>query len=33
MDVALQVRKHLPRDPQSTVSIVDQYCTYYSNQE
>lgn len=31
MDVALQVRKHLPRDPESTVSIIDQYCSNYQD--
>jgi SRSO17 transposase len=31
MDVALQVRKHLPRDPQATIEIVDEYCTPYQD--
>jgi len=26
MDVALQIRQHLPRDPEPTSAIVDNYC-------
>jgi len=26
MDVELQIRKHLPRDAQPTVAIIDEYC-------
>jgi len=29
MDVALQVRQHLPRDAQPTIGFVDEYCCYY----
>ena len=31
MDVALQVDKHLPRDPEPTIAIVDNYCTSYQD--
>jgi len=31
MDVAPQVHKHLFRDPEPTVSIVDQCCTDYED--
>jgi len=31
MDVALQVRQHLPREPQPTIAIVDEYCAYYQD--
>ncbi|MDI9637988.1 IS701 family transposase [Geitlerinema splendidum] len=29
MDVELQILKHLPRDAQPTVSLIDQYCSHY----
>jgi SRSO17 transposase len=29
MDVAEQVCKHLPRTPETTIPLVDQYCAYY----
>jgi SRSO17 transposase len=29
MDVELQIFKHLPRDAQKTVSLIDEYCSYY----
>ena len=29
MDVELQIRKHLRRDAQPTVSLVDEYCSEY----
>ncbi len=29
MDVELQILKHLPRSPDTTVSVVDQYCDSY----
>jgi len=29
MDVELQILKHLPRDPEPTVSVVDEYCESY----
>ena len=31
MDVELQILKHLPRDPQPTVSIIDEYCSFYKD--
>lgn len=31
MDVAEQVCKHLPRTPESTILLVDQYCSYYQD--
>ena len=31
MDVAEQVRKHWPRNPQTTVTSLDQYCQYYQD--
>jgi SRSO17 transposase len=31
MDVAEQVCKHLPRTPEATIPLVDQYCTYYQD--
>lgn len=31
MDVELQILKHLPRDPQPTVSIIDEYCSEYKD--
>ncbi|NEO01969.1 MAG: IS701 family transposase [Moorea sp. SIO3I7] len=31
MDVELQVLKHLPRDPQLTVSVIDSYCQTYKD--
>ena len=31
MDVELQILKHLPRDAQSTVSVIDDYCTIYKD--
>jgi SRSO17 transposase len=31
MDVAEQVYKHLPRTPEATIPLVDQYCTYYQD--
>ncbi|QDZ41428.1 IS701 family transposase [Euhalothece natronophila Z-M001] len=31
MDVALQIRQHLPRDPEPTSAIVDNYCGYYQD--
>lgn len=29
MDVELQILKHLPRDAQPTVSLINEYCSYY----
>ena len=29
MDVELQIKKHLARSPETTVSVVDQYCESY----
>lgn len=31
MDVAEQVSKHLPRTPEPTIPLVDQYCSYYQD--
>jgi SRSO17 transposase len=31
MDVELQILKHLARDPQPTVAIVDEYCAEYKD--
>ncbi len=31
MDIAEQVCKHLPRTPESTIPLVDQYCAYYQD--
>jgi hypothetical protein len=31
MDVELQILKHLKRDAQSTVSIIDEYCQEYED--
>ena len=31
MDVELQILKHLPRDPQPTVAIIDSYCAEYKD--
>ena len=31
MDVELQILKHLKRDAQSTISIIDQYCEAYND--
>lgn len=31
MDVELQILKHLPRDAQPTVAIVDEYCAEYKD--
>jgi SRSO17 transposase len=31
MDVELQVLKHLARDPQPTVGIIDEYCASYKD--
>ncbi len=31
MDVELQIRKHLPRDTQPTVAIIDEYCAEYKD--
>ena len=31
MDVELQILKHLKRDAQTTVSIIDQYCEAYND--
>lgn len=31
MDVALQVRKHLPRQPQPTLATIDGYCSNYQD--
>ena len=31
MDVELQILKHLPRDAQPTVSIIDRYCEGYND--
>ncbi len=31
MDVELQIRKHLPRDAQPTVAIIDEYCAEYKD--
>ncbi|AUC61979.1 hypothetical protein AA637_12885 [Cyanobacterium sp. HL-69] len=30
MDVAQQIRKHLPRNPMDTVPVIDDYCSAYS---
>jgi SRSO17 transposase len=29
MDVELQILKHLPRNTQKTVELIDSYCSYY----
>jgi SRSO17 transposase len=29
MNVELQILKHLPRDAQKTVGLIDSYCSYY----
>lgn len=31
MDVELQILKHLKRDARPTVSVIDQYCSTYSD--
>ncbi len=31
MDVELQILKHLKRDAQPTVAIIDQYCEAYND--
>jgi len=31
MDVALQIRKHLPRDSEPTLAVVDDYCSNYQD--
>jgi hypothetical protein len=31
MDVALQILKHLARDAQPTVSVIDEYCSRYKD--
>src|SRR4028118_1724951 len=31
MDVELQILKHLPRDAQPTVAIIDEYCAEYKD--
>nr|MBH8578013.1 IS701 family transposase [Dendronalium phyllosphericum CENA369] len=31
MDVELQILKHLPRDAQPTVALVDAYCAEYKD--
>jgi hypothetical protein len=31
MDVELQIIKHLARDAQSTVSVIDDYCAIYKD--
>ena len=31
MDVEQQILKHLPRDAQSTVSVIDDYCAIYKD--
>jgi SRSO17 transposase len=31
MDVALQIRKHLPREPEPTLAVVDDYCSNYQD--
>jgi hypothetical protein len=31
MDVELQILKHLKRDAQPTVSIIDRYCSAYND--
>lgn len=31
MDVALQIRQHLPRDPEPTSAVIDDYCAYYQD--
>jgi len=31
MDVELQILKHLARDAHSTVSVIDEYCSYFKN--
>ena len=31
MDVELQILKHLARDPQPTVGIIDEYCADYKD--
>ncbi len=29
MDIAEQIRKHLPRDAEKTIPEIDEYCKYY----
>ena len=31
MDIAEQIRKHLPRTPEETVPIIDDYCQFYQS--
>ncbi len=31
MDVELQILKHLKRDAQPTVSVIDEYCSSYKD--
>lgn len=31
MDVALQIRQHLPRDPEPTNAVIDDYCADYQD--
>ncbi len=31
MDIAEQIRKHLPRNPTETVPLIDDYCSFYSS--
>jgi len=31
MDVALSIRKHLPRQPQPTLQLIDNYCARYQD--
>jgi SRSO17 transposase len=29
MNVAMQVKRHLPRDPEATIAVIDRYCAPY----
>ncbi|MBE9221608.1 hypothetical protein IQ215_02755 [Cyanobacterium stanieri LEGE 03274] len=29
MDIAEQIRQHLPRNPTETVPLIDDYCSFY----
>jgi len=31
MDVELQILKHLPRDAQPTIALIDEYCAEYKD--
>ena len=31
MDIAEQIRKHLPRNPTDTVPLIDHYCQFYQH--